>query len=161
MKATDKPKTHRAHAQTDSAEETERLGEKLGKGLRGGEVIELVGDVGGGKTTFVRGLARGAGSPDAVASPTFTISRLYTTDAFAIHHFDFYRLHEPGIMADELAEISSDEGDVTIVEWADIVQHVLPEKRLTVTIRHRPDGGREYTLTAPEPLRYLIQAVAS
>ena len=62
-------------------------------------------------------------------------------------------------MADELAEISRDEGDVTIVEWADIVHHVLPEERLTVTIGYRPDGGREYTFAAPEALHYLVQAV--
>ena len=93
---------------SDSAEATELLGERLGKSLRGGEVIELVSDLGGGKTTFVRGLARGAGSHDKVASPTFTISKTYVTDGYEIHHFDFYRLNDAGIVADELAEVVGD-----------------------------------------------------
>lgn len=65
---------------TDSASATETLGEAMGKRLRGSEVIELVSDLGGGKTTFVRGLARGLGSTDKVSSPTFTISQVYKTN---------------------------------------------------------------------------------
>src|SRR4051812_18557733 len=84
--------------------DTERLGELLGSRLDGSEVIELRSDLGGGKTTFVRGLIRGTGSKDHVVSPTFTLSRIYQTKDFQIHHFDFYRLNDPGILADQLAE---------------------------------------------------------
>jgi tRNA threonylcarbamoyladenosine biosynthesis protein TsaE len=147
--------------QTDSnsSETTEQLAEKLGKVLRGGEVIELTSDLGGGKTTFVRGLARGAGSSDTVASPTFTISKVYDTAGFRIHHFDFYRLREPGIVADELAEVVGDKQSVVVVEWADTVRHVLPEERLSIAIKQTPGGSRHITFRAPVALRYTVEAV--
>jgi len=96
--------------QTNStgSEDTERLGELLGRRLRGGEVLELRSDLGGGKTTFVRGLVRGAGCHDRVSSPTFTLSRVYKSKDFEIHHFDFYRLQDPGLVANELAEVVGD-----------------------------------------------------
>ncbi|HUC89189.1 MAG TPA: tRNA (adenosine(37)-N6)-threonylcarbamoyltransferase complex ATPase subunit type 1 TsaE [Patescibacteria group bacterium] len=144
---------------SESSETTEQLAERLGKVLRGGEVIELISDLGGGKTTFVRGLARGAQSPDKVASPTFTISKVYDAKKFQIHHFDFYRLQEPGIIVDELAEVIGDPKVVVVVEWADVVQHVLPAKRLTVKIQHSPEDHRKLLFQAPKELDYLIEAV--
>lgn len=122
-------------------------------------MIELVSDLGGGKTTFTRGLVKGAGSNDKVASPTFTISKMYDAGKLEIHHFDFYRLHEPGIVADELAELVGEPGIVVVVEWADAVQHVLPVRRLTLTIRQEPDGSRMLTFTCPESLAYLVEAM--
>ncbi|HYH74855.1 MAG TPA: tRNA (adenosine(37)-N6)-threonylcarbamoyltransferase complex ATPase subunit type 1 TsaE [Candidatus Saccharimonadales bacterium] len=142
-----------------SSEQTEQLAQKLGEHLRGGEVIELVSDLGGGKTTFTRGLVRGAGSTDTVASPTFTISKMYQTATFEIHHFDFYRLQEAGIVADELAEVAGDPQTVVIVEWSDVVQHVLPQDRLTLTITQTPDGERDLVFAAPESLFYLLEAM--
>ncbi|HEY5806072.1 MAG TPA: tRNA (adenosine(37)-N6)-threonylcarbamoyltransferase complex ATPase subunit type 1 TsaE [Candidatus Saccharimonadales bacterium] len=142
-----------------SSEATEQLAEKLGGALKGGEVIELVSDLGGGKTTFVRGLARGAGSDDKVSSPTFTVSKVYKAEKFEIHHFDFYRLHEAGIMADELAEVAGDPKTVVVVEWADVVQHVLPEKRLTITIRQTPEGSRKISFSCHAGLNYLLEAM--
>lgn len=148
------------HKHSKSAAETEGLAERLGQTLTGGEVIELVSDLGGGKTTFVRGLASGAGSSDVVASPTFTISRVYNTPRFDIHHFDFYRLDDPGIMADELAEVAGDQHAVTVIEWADVVQHVLPGARLTVIIKQMPNGERELTFRAHDAsLNYLLEAI--
>lgn len=116
-------------------------------------------DLGGGKTTFTRGLVRGLGSGDKVASPTFTISKMYQAGEREVHHFDFYRLHEPGIIADELAEVVNDPQAIVVVEWADVVQHVLPEKRLTITIEQTPTGSRKLTFKAPESLTYLIEEV--
>ncbi len=142
-----------------SSEQTELLGEKLGVALRGGEVIELVSDLGGGKTTLVRGLARGAKSTDKVASPSFTISKLYAAPKFEIQHFDFYRLAEPGIVADELAEVLNDPAVVVVIEWANSVHHILPEARLTVTIAQTAAGDRELTFLASPSLDYLVQAV--
>jgi tRNA A37 threonylcarbamoyladenosine biosynthesis protein TsaE len=84
---------------------------------------------------------------------------MYDTVKFQIHHFDFYRLSDPGIVADELAEVSGDEKMVVVVEWADVVQHVLPENRLTVTLRLEPDGSRMLTFSAPAALGYLIEAI--
>lgn len=142
-----------------NAMQTEQLGERIGRQLKGGETIELVSDLGGGKTTFARGLARGSGSSDKVASPTFTISKVYDAAHFQIHHFDFYRLSEPGIIADELAEVTGDDRAVTLVEWADVVQHILPEERFTITIRQTPEGNRQISCSYPESLSYLLQEV--
>lgn len=140
---------------TNSSDETEQLGANIGARLRGGEVIELRSDLGGGKTTFVRGLARGAGSADTVGSPSFTISREYQTPKFVIHHYDFYRLAEPGIMADELHDVMSDQQAVVIVEWADVAEHVLPSERGIIHIAASGDDSRELTITLPAALSYL------
>jgi tRNA threonylcarbamoyladenosine biosynthesis protein TsaE len=107
-----------------SSEVSEQLGVQLGKLLRGGEVIELISDLGGGKTTFVRGVAKGAGSKDRVSSPTFTVSKVYEASNFDIHHFDFYRLEEAGLLAHELADYIGDPKSVVIIEWGKIVEHV-------------------------------------
>jgi tRNA threonylcarbamoyladenosine biosynthesis protein TsaE len=123
--------------------------------LRGGEVIELVSDVGGGKTTFVRGLARGLGSPDKVASPTFTISREYRAGDRTLYHFDFYRISEAGIMADELAELLDDPRAIVVVEWADVVEDVLPPDRLTIRIQATGEDERQLVFTVPEKYIYL------
>ena len=147
--------------QSKGAEQTEALGESLGRRLRGGEVIELVSDLGGGKTTLVRGLARGAGSHDHVASPTFTMSKVYEAGDLQLHHFDFYRLDEAGILADELAEIIDDERNVTVVEWSDIVKQVLPAIRLTITINQSgltAEDERQIIIEVPAEYSYMLQA---
>lgn len=113
---------------------TKKLAEKIAATLKGGEVFELVGDVGAGKTTFVKGLAKGLGVDDDVQSPSFTISRMYDArDALQLAHYDFYRLTDPGIMANELAEVTHDPKTITVIEWADIVEGVLPENHFTIT----------------------------
>jgi tRNA threonylcarbamoyladenosine biosynthesis protein TsaE len=138
-----------------SALQTEQLGAQLGRNLRGGEVVELVSDLGGGKTTFVRGLARGMGSTDKVSSPSFTLSNEYAAKNLVLHHFDFYRLNEPGILKEELTEILEDPQAVTIVEWADIVEDVLPADKLTVHMRTTGENSRDITLSVPEHMNYL------
>lgn len=120
---------------TTSSEETERLGQLLGEQLKGGDLLELRADLGGGKTTFVRGLVRGLGSKDPVSSPSFTLKNIYKAKISEIHHFDFYRLNEPGILADQLEESLNDKNVVTVVEWSDIVQDVLPKERITVEFK--------------------------
>lgn len=142
-----------------SSEQTEKLAEAIGTRLRGGEVIELVSDLGGGKTTFTRGLVRGAGSTERVASPTFTISREYRAPQFTIGHFDFYRLGEAGVVGDELAEEIGDPDYVTVVEWGEIVHDVLPAARLTVTIRQTGEETREIICSYPPDLRYLLEGI--
>jgi len=142
-----------------SPEDTEAIGIKLGSNLRGGETVELISDVGGGKTTFVRGLARGLGSKDLVASPTFTISRQYRAGDVTLYHFDFYRLIEPGIIAAELAEVVNDSKAVTVVEWGDIVKNVLPEKRITISFESTDEKIRKITFAYPTALAYLTAKV--
>lgn len=141
---------------TTSPEATEALAASIGAKFTGGEVIELVSDLGGGKTAFVRGLARGMGSHDQVASPTFTISREYHSDNLTLYHFDFYRLHEPGIITAELAEFIHDPKAVVAIEWSDIAKHVLPEKRVTVHLTLTGETNRQLQFTYPKELAYLI-----
>jgi tRNA threonylcarbamoyladenosine biosynthesis protein TsaE len=136
-------------------DDTERLAVQLGSQLRGSEVIELISDVGGGKTTFVRGLAKGMGSTDTVASPTFTISREYRAGARTLYHFDFYRLNDPGIVANELAEAVSDPTGVVVIEWANIVENVLPADKLTIAIKSTSETERLFSFTSPASLQYL------
>ncbi len=128
--------------------------------LRGGEVIELVSDLGGGKTTFVRGLARGLGSTDRVSSPTFTISKVYKVPgSLALHHFDFYRLPEAGLIAEELADVLDDPRNIVVVEWAGIVQDVLPQSKLTIRIEKTPEDERIFHITASPELADRVREV--
>lgn len=142
------------------------LGELLGSKLVGGEVIELASDLGGGKTTFVQGLARGLGSPDIVSSPTFTLKKIYTAyrpeavQEIRIYHYDFYRLSDPGILRDELAEAIEDKKAITVVEWSDIVQDVLPPDRISIKFdptRNDPDE-RLITISYPSSFAGGIKA---
>ena len=111
-----------------------QLGEAIGQSLSGGEVLELVGDIGAGKTTLTKGIARALGINEPVQSPTFTISRVYDSPkGLRLAHYDFYRLSEAGIMGDEIRE-AMDDDSVVIVEWAGAVDDDLPEDRLVVKI---------------------------
>ncbi|HET6924651.1 MAG TPA: tRNA (adenosine(37)-N6)-threonylcarbamoyltransferase complex ATPase subunit type 1 TsaE [Candidatus Saccharimonadales bacterium] len=123
---------------------------------KGGEVIELISDLGGGKTTFVRGLAAGLGSPDSVASPSFTLSREYKAADKTLYHFDFYRLSDPGLVANELAEVVGNPQAVVAVEWADIVEDVLPAAKLTIRLTNTGESERKLEFSAPETLKYLL-----
>ena len=126
-----------------------QLGEKLGELLSGGEVFELIGDVGAGKTTFTKGLAVGMKIDEVIQSPTFTISRVYTTPSgLELRHYDFYRLNEAGIMASELAESIDQPDVVTIVEWAKAVESVLSSDRIRVVISATSDEERQVEITA-------------
>lgn len=141
-----------------SGKATLKLAAAIGRRLKGGEVIELDGDLGAGKTVFVRGLAEGMGSQDPVSSPSFTLNNQYKTPKLTLHHFDFYRLHEAGIMRQELAEALADPGAVTVVEWAAIIEDVLPAKRLAVKIRATGQNQRQLTFKYPRNLSYLVSA---
>lgn len=144
---------------TEGPEATERLAEQIGGRLKGGEVIELISDLGGGKTTFVRGLARGLASSDHVSSPTFKISNVYASPTLELHHFDFYRLPEAGIIADELAEVIGQPDTVVVVEWGALVHGVLPEERLKITITPTGEDGRQLTCSYPDSLAYLMKGL--
>lgn len=144
---------------TTSVNETKKFGETLGRRLKGGEVIELVSDLGGGKTTLVHGLAKGIGSSDHVASPTFTISRVYKGKELELHHFDFYRLDDAGLMEHELHDVVGEPSVVVVVEWGDVIAHVLPEERMTIRLTQTGDASRSLDLKYPESLAYLVEDV--
>ena len=111
-------------------------------------VIELVGDVGAGKTTFTKGLARGLEITDEITSPTFTISKVYENSrGQKLVHYDFYRLENPGIMVEDLFENLQDPHTVTVIEWADTVSEILPANHLRLEILINDDGSRTLNLT--------------
>ncbi|MCL6471468.1 MAG: tRNA (adenosine(37)-N6)-threonylcarbamoyltransferase complex ATPase subunit type 1 TsaE [Firmicutes bacterium] len=117
-----------------SSEETWELARKLAPTLSKGDLISLTGDLGAGKTVFTQGVAAGLGIVEPVTSPTFTIIKEYDEGVFPLYHFDVYRLSSP----DELEELGFDEyfyGDgITIVEWGDKIEELLPDVRLEVRI---------------------------
>lgn len=110
-------------------------------------VIELFGDVGAGKTTFVRGLAEGLGVKEPITSPSFTISKSYAIPGGGtLVHYDFYRLGDPGLMAEDLAENLDTPDSIVVVEWADSVSDLLPGDHQKIEIKYRDDGTREVTM---------------
>ena len=106
-------------------------------------VIELVGDVGVGKTTFVRGLAEGLGVKDSVTSPSFTISKEYALPGGgSLVHYDFYRLKEPGLMVDDLMEKIENPQNIVVVEWGESVADLLPENHVKIEIDYSEKGRK-------------------
>jgi tRNA threonylcarbamoyladenosine biosynthesis protein TsaE len=116
----------------------------------------MTSDLGGGKTTFVSGIAKGLGVKDTVHSPSFTLSNEYQGEKLRLYHLDFYRLNDPGILRDELSEMVSDDKAVVAIEWADIVEDVLSEERLSVKLIPTGETSRQLVFTAPARLAYLF-----
>lgn len=109
-------------------------------------VIELIGDVGTGKTTFTRGLALGLGIKEPVTSPSFTISKQYALpNAGRLIHYDFYRLPDPGLMSEDLAENLQNPNNIIVIEWGESVTSLLPKNHHTIKITYT-DNGREVTI---------------
>lgn len=103
----------------------------------GSEVIELIGDLGVGKTTLTQGILEGFGYQDEAPSPTFTLSRVYPVrEGLELHHFDLYRLSGHDVVSDELAEIAGAKSAITVVEWADHGQAQLPADHLKVELQY-------------------------
>lgn len=118
-------------------------GKKLGASLEAPAVLELLGDVGAGKTTLTRGIAEGLGIAEAITSPSFTISKEYQGEKYRLVHYDFYRLADPGIMSEDLDEAISDSNTITIVEWGESIRDVLPENRKRIEIKYIDENTRE------------------
>ena len=133
---------------THSESETEALGESLAQKLRAGDVVALYGDLGAGKTAFVRGMARGLNSPMRVTSPTFTIVNEYE-GSIPLFHFDMYRLGGP----DELFGIGWDDylarGGICVVEWSENVETAFDGSEYTVNIEKCSEDERRITVTEP------------
>ncbi len=136
-----------------SLEEMNHFAMELGKRCSGGEVLELVGDVGPGKASFTKGVAYGLGVTDDVQSPSFTISRFYTArDGLELHHYDLYRLSEPGIAQYDIAESVSDVKAVTVIEWGETVHGVLPKNRTIIHFRYGDaETERRITIKTDNP----------
>lgn len=130
--------------------EMKQLGEEIGRMFKGGEVLELIGDVGAGKTTFTKGLAKGLGVAETVQSPSFTISRVYEAGDLTLSHYDFYRLNDAGIMAMEIASAIEDRHNITVVEWAESVAEILPEDRIKIRILPQGETTRKVEIEGLE-----------
>lgn len=132
-----------------SEQDTEELGARLAKGLPGGAVVAMYGDLGAGKTAFVRGMARGMGLSCRVSSPTFTIVNEYLGERELIH-FDMYRLSG----ADELFDIGWEDylsrGAVCAVEWSENVEDAFFGDEVRVTIEKLSDRERKITIEGAE-----------
>lgn len=131
---------------TDGPEETLRLGEELARELRSGDVVALVGELGSGKTTLVKGIAQGLFVREPVISPSFILARTYQGQ-MPLHHLDAYRVNS----AEELAEVGLTEllppGEgVTVVEWADRVEELIPPGSLWIHLEHLDGDRRKLTL---------------
>ncbi|MBQ6661476.1 MAG: tRNA (adenosine(37)-N6)-threonylcarbamoyltransferase complex ATPase subunit type 1 TsaE [Lachnospiraceae bacterium] len=127
-----------------SAEETLRIGQMLGEKVPAGTVVCLEGDLGVGKTVFVKGVARGLGVHDPVCSPTFTIVQEYRDGRIPLFHFDVYRIEDP----EEMYEIGYEEyffGDgVCLIEWAEQIAELIPPEAVHVRIEKDLDKGLTY-----------------
>lgn len=118
-------------------------GRDFAKKIKAPVVIELIGDVGVGKTTFVRGLAEGLGVKEQVTSPSFMISKEYALPSGgSLVHYDFYRLKEPGLMMDDLMEKIDNMKNIVVVEWGESVKDLLPENHVKIEIEYS-EKGRE------------------
>ncbi len=130
----------------NSEQEMLAFGEKFANSITG-QVIELIGDVGAGKTTFTRGLAKGLGIKEEITSPSFTISKVYSLpNGKTLTHYDFYRLQDPGLMKEDLEESISNPNNYTIIEWGESVSDILPKNHTTINIKYNDDGSREVIL---------------
>lgn len=122
-----------------SSGDTERLGELLGSLITPPQALELVGDLGAGKTSLVRGLVRGFGGRDLATSPSFSLSNIYETDDGKIYHFDLYRLADnPGVLKNELAEALAEPKSIVVVEWGKSVEKLLPAEALKIELKSDP-----------------------
>jgi len=136
---------------TNSALETEKFGEKLAKKIKKGGVIALYGDLGSGKTTFVKGLARGLGIKKRIVSPTFIFARQYminrqpTTDnRQLLYHIDLYRIDKlEDARGLGLEEIFSDSNNIVVIEWAERIKKILPKKRTDIYFKYSGKNKRE------------------
>ena len=132
---------------SNSVEETEALGAELAVRLEPGDVVAFTGDLGAGKTAFVRGLARGLGIPDRVTSPTFTIVNEYEGGRLPLFHFDMYRLEGADALFDIGWEDYLDRGGVCAVEWSELTEEALPPETVFVTIARSPEGENARVIT--------------
>lgn len=145
---------------TLDADETVRLGSELGRRLRPGDVVALYGDLGAGKTTFVKGIARGMGVAEEARSPTFTLIHEHPGEP-PLYHIDLYRL--AGAQEAEalgVEEYVYGEG-VTVIEWADRMEELLPAERLDIELRVTGETEREMALRCgSERTAKIVEEVA-
>jgi len=143
----------------NSDQAMQEFGKSIGNNLKGGEFIELMSDLGGGKTTLVKGIAKGAGTDDHVSSPTFTIRNDYRAKRFNIAHIDLYRLDDPGIIESMLVEVLNNTNIVTIIEWGESLKRVFPVQRIKISFSVISLTSRELLIERPTEFNYLFEGL--
>lgn len=130
--------------ETNNEKETYRFGYGLGETAKAGQVFTLIGDLGTGKTVFTKGLAAGLGVKEPVSSPTFTIVQIYEEGRLPFYHFDVYRIGD----VEEMEEIGYEDyiyGDgVSLIEWANLIEEILPEHYTEVRLEKDMEKGFDY-----------------
>ena len=138
--------------ETRSPEETYELGRKIGLQARPGQVYTLTGDLGVGKTVFTQGAAAGLGITEPVSSPTFTIVQVYEEGRLPFYHFDVYRIGD----IEEMEEIGYDDyffgKGICLIEWAELIEEILPDDRISITIEKDLAQGFDYRRITVEGL---------
>ena len=132
---------------SESEAETVKLGEEIAGKLKKGDIVALSGDLGTGKTAFVKGLARGLGIGEYVTSPTFTLVQSYKGEEVTLHHFDVYRISDE----DELFETGFEEylyeGNICVIEWADMIENLIPPRAIWIYFERMEDGNDKRRIT--------------
>ena len=130
--------------ETNTPKETFDFGKKLGEAAKAGTVYTLIGDLGVGKTVFTQGLAKGLEIDEPISSPTFTIVQVYEEGRLPLYHFDVYRIGD----VEEMEEIGYEDyfyGDgICFIEWANLIEEILPDKYVQITIEKDLKKGFEY-----------------
>ncbi len=130
--------------ESHSPQETFAIGEQIGKEAQPGQVYTLIGDLGVGKTVFTQGVANGLGITEPVNSPTFTIVQIYEEGRMPFYHFDVYRIGD----VEEMEEIGYEDcfyGEgICLIEWANLIEEILPEHYIRITIEKDLDKGFDY-----------------
>jgi len=144
--------------ETNSAEETFAFGEKIGKESMPGQVYTLIGDLGVGKTVFTQGVAKGLQIDGPVNSPTFTIVQIYDEGRMPFYHFDVYRIGD----VEEMDEIGYEDyvyGEgLCLIEWANLIEEILPEHYRRITIEKDLEKGFDYRkITVEEKKKFMLQ----
>ena len=136
---------------TNSSNETMELGLRFSEVLNRGATVTLTGDLGAGKTTLVRGLAKGLGIKEVVQSPTFNIMKVYLKTDKPLIHIDAYRLAD---INDDIGldEYIGYESGITVIEWPMFIENLIPENAINVNIVHKGEDKREITITSEEEI---------
>lgn len=131
---------------TKNSEETKGAGERLAKGLKPPAVIALAAPLGGGKTVFIQGLAKGLGIKERVVSPTFVLERIYRVPvkSYRFYHYDLYRVEPDDLLIGEILENAKE--NIIAIEWGEKMNQYLPKWATRITIKLRGDDGREITI---------------
>ena len=136
--------------ESHSREETIKFAADMAAKAEPGEVFTLTGDLGVGKTVFAKGFAKGLGVTEPVTSPTFTIVQEYLSGRLPFYHFDVYRIGDPDEMEETGFYDYLDRGGVVLIEWAELIEDILPSPRTAIKLEKDVDGDDDYRLITVE-----------